>query len=251
MRCSGRSFQQNSKKESCLLHWWINIELEQFLTSIDALLQHQLPLIHCHYPIWIAVWCQTTFTITTLKLKGNIMVSPLQLKDSKFFNTWDNKLSKWLNDNIKNTKRILTRMLYHTNFKLDKKVWRSENWSIGKNAKLTPKWIGPFEIIDVNDTNVRIKLKNGNLKVVNVMWVKPFLEDPKHRLVQGDLGSSQCQSYCPFQDNSQRFPNRPLTSALSKLIQFKNAAAMAVKLFENKICEDNTSKAKKHWFMKI
>ena len=43
-----------------------------------------------------------------------------------------------------------------------------------KNAKLAPKWIGPAKIIDVNDTNARIKTSKGKEKVINVEWLKLF-----------------------------------------------------------------------------
>jgi transposase InsO family protein len=52
-------------------------------------------------------------------------------------------------------------------FEIGHKVWLSETTSIGKNAKLTPNWIGPYEIADINDTNAKIKIKN-KLKVVNI-----------------------------------------------------------------------------------
>jgi hypothetical protein len=35
----------------------------------------------------------------------------------------------------------------------------------------------PFEIIEVNDNNAKIKIKN-KLKVVNIARLKPFMEEP-------------------------------------------------------------------------
>jgi hypothetical protein len=45
-------------------------------------------------------------------------------------------------------------------FQIGQKVWLSDTTSIGKNAKLAPNWIGPYEIVDVNDTNAKLKIKN-------------------------------------------------------------------------------------------
>jgi hypothetical protein len=41
-------------------------------------------------------------------------------------------------------------------FQIGQKVWLSDSTSIGKNAKLTPNWIGPYQIIDINDTNAKL-----------------------------------------------------------------------------------------------
>jgi len=62
----------------------------------------------------------------------------------------------------------------HT-FKIGQKVWLSDSTSIGKNAKLTPNWIGPYEIVDINDTNAKLKIKN-KLKIVNIARLKKFVE---------------------------------------------------------------------------
>jgi hypothetical protein len=52
-------------------------------------------------------------------------------------------------------------------FAIGQKIWLSDTTSIGKNAKLSPNWIGPYEIVDVNDTNTKLKIKN-KLKIVNI-----------------------------------------------------------------------------------
>jgi hypothetical protein len=50
----------------------------------------------------------------------------------------------------------------------DKKIRR------GRSAKLSPPWIGPYEITDVDDVNVTLKLpKNRTLKV-HANRLKPF-----------------------------------------------------------------------------
>jgi hypothetical protein len=53
-------------------------------------------------------------------------------------------------------------------FKIGQRVWLSETTSIGKNAKLSSNWIEPYEIVDINDNNAKLKIKNNKLKVVNI-----------------------------------------------------------------------------------
>ncbi len=43
----------------------------------------------------------------------------------------------------------------------------SNNFDTTKNPKLVPNWKGPGGIIDINDTNAKIKFKN-KVKVLNV-----------------------------------------------------------------------------------
>jgi hypothetical protein len=56
-------------------------------------------------------------------------------------------------------------------FEIGQKVWLSYTTSIGKNAKLAPNWIGPSEVVDVNDTNAKLKIKN-KLKLVNIAPIR-------------------------------------------------------------------------------
>jgi hypothetical protein len=44
-------------------------------------------------------------------------------------------------------------------FSIGQKVWLSDTTSIGKNDKLAPNCVGPYEIVDVNDTNAKLKIK--------------------------------------------------------------------------------------------
>jgi hypothetical protein len=41
-------------------------------------------------------------------------------------------------------------------FKIGQRVWLSDTTSIGKNAKLSPNWIGPYEIVGMNDNNAKL-----------------------------------------------------------------------------------------------
>jgi hypothetical protein len=116
-------------------------------------------------------------------------------------------------------------------FKLDQKVWLSDTTALGKNPKLTPKWLGPYKIVDLNHNNAKLEIKTNKFKIVNCSRLKPFLENKntavcpeENRLPQGDPGL--------FQDTNTDFPNRPLTIALKKSIDYKNAATMAISLLQ-------------------
>jgi hypothetical protein len=112
-------------------------------------------------------------------------------------------------------------------FQMGQKVWLSDTTSIGKNAKLTPKWISPFQIIDLNDNSA--KLKDGKIKIVNVTSIKPYLEEPRKCLSEDDSHSSQRDQHlsqdapCLSKDSTNGCPNRPVTRALQKLIDCSHA----------------------------
>ena len=46
---------------------------------------------------------------------------------------------------------------------------------MGKNKKLAPKWLGPATVIEVTDTNVKIKCANNKVKLLNVSYIKHFV----------------------------------------------------------------------------
>jgi hypothetical protein len=108
---------------------------------------------------------------------------------------------------------------------------------LGKNPKLTPKGIGPYKIIDINDHNAKIELKPNKFKVINVARLKAFHEEPKNRLSQDDKFLSQ-DNHCLFEDNSIDAPQRPMTRVLKKLIDYKNAAAIAFSFIESELHEE-------------
>jgi hypothetical protein len=99
-------------------------------------------------------------------------------------------------------------------FKVDQKVWLSDTTALGKNPKLTPKWVGPYKTVDLNDNNAKIELKPNKFKVINISRRKAYEEDQKHlsedakRLPQGDPSL--------FEDSQTNSPPRPMTRALKK-----------------------------------
>jgi hypothetical protein len=54
----------------------------------------------------------------------------------------------------------------------------SNDFDTTKNPKLVPNWKGPGKIIDINDTNSKIKFKN-KIKVLNVAKLKHFYKKVK------------------------------------------------------------------------
>jgi hypothetical protein len=98
-------------------------------------------------------------------------------------------------------------------FKIGDKVLISNNFYIGQNPKLAPTFTGPGEIIDINDTNAKVKM-NNKIKILNVNKLKLFLQNDESEESQTFLDYN-------FNDNSS---DKPLTRTRAKLINYKNAA---------------------------
>ncbi len=82
---------------------------------------------------------------------------------------------------------------------------------------MAPTFKGPGEIIDINDTNAKVKI-NNKIKVLNVNKLKPFLHEPSDVIVNN-----------PQDLDFQNFANdKPLTCTRAKLINYKNAAQLAL-----------------------
>jgi hypothetical protein len=60
------------------------------------------------------------------------------------------------------------------NFKIDQNVWLSDTTALGKNPKLTPKWVGPYKIVHMNDNDAKLELKPNKFKVIYISRSKPF-----------------------------------------------------------------------------
>jgi hypothetical protein len=116
-------------------------------------------------------------------------------------------------------------------FKIDQKVWHSDTTALGKNPKLTPKWLGPYLIVDLNENNAKFQIKNNKFKIVNCARLKPFLTDTNKNVCPEEIRLSQGDSSL-FQDTNILPPNRPITRALQKLIDYKNAATMAISFLQ-------------------
>jgi hypothetical protein len=111
-----------------------------------------------------------------------------------------------------------------------------------KNPKLVPNWKGPGEIIDINDTNAKIKFKN-KVKVLNVAKLKHFFEDvKKSKDKEGDatqfnqnFNQGNDQALKDFFNDIFNKPRNegPITRAKAKLIKCKDAAQLALILLKS------------------
>jgi hypothetical protein len=109
-----------------------------------------------------------------------------------------------------------------------------------KNPKLVPNWKGPGEIIDINDTNARIKFKN-KVKVLNVAKLKHFYENVEKSAEKESEAETFNQNFNQsenahhdFNDIFNKAHNEgPITRAKAKLIKYKDAAQLALLLLKS------------------
>jgi hypothetical protein len=130
------------------------------------------------------------------------------------------------------------------NFKIGDKVLIANDFDTTKNPKLVPNWKGPGKIIDINDTNAKIKFKN-KVKVVNVAKLKHFYENIKKSAEKESESNEfnqnfnqQSEKACPdFNDFNDIFNKAhsegPITRAKAKLIKYKDAAQLALLLLKS------------------
>ncbi len=120
-------------------------------------------------------------------------------------------------------------------FKIGDKVLISNDFDTTKNPKLVPNWKGPGKIIDVNDTNAKIKFKN-KIKVLNVAKLKHFYKNIEKSVdKEDDTGQFNPKFKQPYEkaltDFSDIFNKAqsegPITRAKAKIIKYKDAAQLA------------------------
>ena len=75
-----------------------------------------------------------------------------------------------------------------------------------------PNWKWPDEIIDINDTNAKVKIGN-KIKALKVNKLKFFLKDT----------SSETDTYLQDLNINENQNDVPITRARAKLINYKNA----------------------------
>jgi len=120
-------------------------------------------------------------------------------------------------------------------FNIGDKVLYMEMSFLNKNQKLAPKWSGPVEIIDVNDTNVKVRTPKGKIKLLNVMRIKKFFEEDGH---------AQNEEHYEELDLPTN-TSRPMTRALSKLIKQRQATSIAINLINEALWPDIIKVAQK------
>jgi len=89
--------------------------------------------------------------------------------------------------------------------------------------------LGPYKIVDLNENNAKFDIKPNKFKVVNIARLKDFCEDKNKSFCQEDTRFSESDSSL-FQDTNTNCPQRPMTRALKKLLDYKNAATMAISI---------------------
>jgi hypothetical protein len=82
---------------------------------------------------------------------------------------------------------------------------------------LAPTYTGPGEIIDINDTNAKVKI-NNKIKILNFNKLKLFLQEHE---------SDQNQTFLDYDFNDSS-SDKPLTRAIARLINYTNAAQLAL-----------------------
>jgi hypothetical protein len=65
-------------------------------------------------------------------------------------------------------------------------VWLSDTTALGKNPKLTPKWVVPYKIVDINDNNAKLEIKLNKFKIINISRLKAFHEEKVQHLFQDE-----------------------------------------------------------------
>jgi len=100
----------------------------------------------------------------------------------------------------------------------------SNNFYTGKTPKLAPSFKGPSEIIDINDTNAKVKI-GIKIKVLNVNKLKLFIQE---------LTSDRDTSYQELNFNDEQ-NNAPITRACGRLINFKNAMQLALLMLNEEV----------------
>jgi len=121
-------------------------------------------------------------------------------------------------------KTVFDRDAKDHSFKIGDKVLYTEMTFAGRNQKLAPKWLGPAEIIDLNETNAKIKTDKGKIKLINIMRIKLFIE-------------TQTETETEESNDPIDFPltrEGPMTRARQKLIKEQLATAEAIKNLINK-----------------
>jgi hypothetical protein len=126
------------------------------------------------------------------------------------------------------------------NFHIGDKVLIANDFDTTKNPKLVPNWKGPGEIIDINDTNARIKFKN-KVKVLNVAKLKHFYENVEKSAEKESEAETFNQNFNQsenahhdFNDIFNKARNEgPVTRAKAKLIKYQDAAQLALLLLKS------------------
>jgi hypothetical protein len=130
-------------------------------------------------------------------------------------------------DNSAKIKDNFDKSAFPHNFSINNLVWFEDFAPLGKNPKLTPKWQGPAKITEINDTNASLQLPNGKTKVYNIMRLKKFFAP----LSENAASNTDTKNELNFKSEPEI--TGPVTDAMKKLLQQKEATEMAI----NVLCD--------------
>ncbi len=86
--------------------------------------------------------------------------------------------------------------------------------------------------MDLNENNAKIEIKPNKFKIINISRLKAFCDDKRNSAYQEELHPSQGDQSL-FQDTNTNDSSRPMTRALKRLIDYKNAATMAISILND------------------
>ena len=138
------------------------------------------------------------------------------------------------------TKQAFDKQSKPHNFKVGDMVLFAEHDFRGKNKKLAAKWVGPAEVVNVTDTNVKVRCRNNRIKRLNVKYIKPFtIESAQNK----NFNDSDDNFSDPNKDaiNDQNdfsndvTPHRPLTRSLTRLIHERHSINFVANDLYNKL----------------
>ncbi len=160
--------------------------------------------------------------------------------------------------NGQKTKIQYDKKAFPHSFQIGDKVLISNDFDTTKNPKLVPNWKGPGKIIDINDTNTKIKFKN-KIYVLNVAKLKHFYESIKNSVDrEGDaeqfnqkFNQPDEKALTDFSDIFNKAQSEgPITRAKAKLIKYKDAAHLVLILLKsetdniNSLCDPSDNCAR-------
>jgi hypothetical protein len=122
---------------------------------------------------------------------------------------------------------------------LGDKVLVANDFDTTKNPNLVPNWKGPVKVIDVNDTNTKIKIKN-KIKVLIVSKLKHFYENIEKLTEKQDTKGDFNQEQDAYKDvYSQAQSSGPVTRAQAKLIKYKDASELVLQSLKSEEAPTN------------
>jgi hypothetical protein len=127
-------------------------------------------------------------------------------------------------ENGENPKLNIDKDLSANKFQIGDKVLIANDFYLGKNPKLVPNYKGPAKIIDINETNAKIKI-SIKIKVLNVEKLKLILEEEKN---DKDIELEDSN----FNDTTF---DDPITRLCTELIKYKDMVQLTLSILKKEV----------------